>query len=78
MKKKVYIKPEIEELEDCLSIILAASTTPETPDPGLGRQQDNTFAEDDDDNDELFQVFYSEGIGVKPHTAQPHRGTDPL
>lgn len=54
MKKKVYIKPEMEELEDCISIILAASTTPETDEPGLGRQQDNVFAEDDDDNDELF------------------------
>ena len=45
MKKK-YIKPELEELTDVVNMILAASKfyggDPEA------RQQDNTFAEDDD------------------------------
>ena len=49
MKKK-YIKPELEELTDVVNMILAGSKV-YGGDPEA-RQQDNTFAEDDDNYDE--------------------------
>lgn len=52
MKKKRYIKPEIEELLDAGVALLQASN--KVTDEQFSRQQDNVFAEDDDDNDELF------------------------
>lgn len=77
MNKKRYIKPETEVLLDTGMFLLSQSKEG----PGgndWNSRKDSDFTEDDDDYDELFQVFYSEGIGVMPHTAQPHRGTDPL
>ena len=56
MNKKRYIKPEIEVLLDTGMFLLSQSQSKEGPggEDWFGRQQDNTFAEDDDDNDELF------------------------
>lgn len=54
MMKKKYIKPEVEELLDTrLNLLLTASQTPENS-KWNAREQDVIFAEDDDDNDELF------------------------
>lgn len=55
MNKKRYIKPQMEELLDAGMSLLAGSTKGIDSDQYIGsRQQDNVFAEDDDDNDELF------------------------
>ena len=55
MNKKRYIKPQMEELLDAGMSLLAGSTMGIDNDSLIPtRQQDNTFAEDDDDNDELF------------------------
>lgn len=56
MNKKIYIKPQIEELDGAVSMILAVSGKA-IDNSGYGqfggaRQQGNTFAEDDDDYDE--------------------------
>lgn len=56
MKKKQYIKPQVEELDGAISMILAVSG--DALDQGGydqfggSRQQDNFFAEDDDNYDE--------------------------
>ena len=50
MSKKQYMKPQMEVLDDTISTILAVSgngTTTNSP-WNATRQQDNTFAEDDD------------------------------
>lgn len=56
MKKKQYIKPQVEELDGAISMILAVSGDAIDQDGyndfGAARQQDNTFAEDDDDYEE--------------------------
>lgn len=55
MNKKRYIKPQMEELLDAGMSLLAGSAMGIDNDQYIGsRQQDNVFAEDDDDNDELF------------------------
>ena len=58
MNKKIYIKPQIEELDGAVSMILAVSGNAIDNSGyeqfGGARQQDVIFAEDDDDNDELF------------------------
>lgn len=55
MKKKQYIKPQVEELDGAISMILAVSGEAINPEGynqfGGSRQQDNFFA-DDDDNEE--------------------------
>lgn len=53
MKKKRYIKPEIEELLDT-GVALLNPASNKVTDEQFSRQQDNFFSEDDDDNDELF------------------------
>lgn len=50
--KKKYIKPTMDELSDVNMTLLAGSQL--GTDIIGSRQQDNVFAEDDDDNDELF------------------------
>lgn len=52
MNKKKYIKPELDELTDVVNMILTVSTTQETDEPGLSRQQNGPFTEDDLDSDE--------------------------
>ena len=54
MSKKQYIKPQMEVLDDSISTILAVSGLGTGGEYTNARQQDNVFAEDDDDNDELF------------------------
>ena len=55
MNKKRYIKPQMEELLDAGMSLLAVSNMGIDNDQYIGsRQQGNSFAEDDDDNDELF------------------------
>lgn len=54
MSKKQYIKPQMEVLDDSISTILAVSGFGTGGEYTNARQQDNVFAEDDDDNDELF------------------------
>lgn len=49
MNKKRYIKPQMEELLDAGMSLLAGSGMGIDDDQYIGsRQQDNTFAEDDD------------------------------
>ena len=52
MSKKQYIKPQMEVLDDSISTILAVSGFGTGGDYNNARQQDNTFADDDDDYDE--------------------------
>lgn len=50
--KKKYIKPTMDELSDVNMTLLAGSQL--GTDIISAREQDVIFAEDDDDNDELF------------------------
>jgi len=52
MSKKQYIKPQMEVLDDSISTILAVSGLGTGGEYTNARQQDNTFAEDDDNYDE--------------------------
>ncbi len=56
MNKKIYIKPQIEELDGAVSMILAVSGNAIDNSGyeqfGGARQQDVIFAEDDDNYDE--------------------------
>ena len=55
MNKKRYIKPQMEELLDAgMSLLAGSGMGTQTENYSPARQQDNTFADDDDDNDELF------------------------
>ena len=50
MSKKQYMKPQMEVLDDTISTILAVSGAGTTTDSywNGAREQDNTFADDDD------------------------------
>lgn len=50
MSKKQYMKPQMEVLDDTISTILAVSGygTTTNSDWNGAREQDNTFADDDD------------------------------
>ena len=51
-KKRIYVKPQMEELKDAVSMILAASGFGVEEDKIGSRQEYSDFTEDDDDSDE--------------------------
>ncbi len=51
-KKRIYVKPQMEELKDAVSMILAASGFGVEEDMIGSRQENSDFTEDDNEYDE--------------------------